>query len=254
MFPGLLPFLHRHRRLLFGGLPALFVAVVVLSDLRIGFHATERITDDVNEVIPVEVGLVLGTTPGKKSNPNQFFSLRMDSAAALFHAGKVRALLVSGANTSRHYNETKAMEDALVARGVPRLAITRDEAGLRTLDSIIRAKKIFGLKEVVVVSQRFHLERALFLADHHGLVTTGFATAGVDFRNHLGIRFREVLARVKANIDVVIDTPPRFLGNQEHVHIPPLKNDKSAAVEQKKRGTQPLTHLDDAQKSSAAER
>jgi len=117
-----------------------------------------------------DVGLVLGTgrsVNGRHENP--FFTYRMEAAAALYHAGKIKHILVSGDNSSVNYNEPRDMRKKLMALGVPATAITMDFAGLRTLDSIVRAKKIFQQKKIIVISQAFHNYRALFIARYHGI-------------------------------------------------------------------------------------
>lgn len=162
-----------------------------------------------------EVAVVLGTAPhSRRGYRNPYFFNRIKAAAELYHTGCVKKLLVSGDNGSRQYNEPLAMKQALIAEGVPASAIHCDYAGFRTFDSMIRAWKVFGLKEFIVVSQDFHLQRALFIADAKGLNVRGYPAAtpswyGSDFIT----RIRERLARVKCILDLyVLNTHPKFLG------------------------------------------
>lgn len=165
-------------------------------------------------VVPARsVSVVLGTAPlvGRWKNP--FFEGRMDAAAQLWHAGKVRHLLVSGDNSRHDYDEPTAMRDALIARGVPARAITLDYAGFRTLDSLGRAREIFGLRELIIVTDDWHQPRALFLAHAAGLDALGVSSADVPWNMSAKTRIREWLSRVKAVADVcVLHTKPKFLG------------------------------------------
>ncbi len=185
-----------------------------LEAARIGPRAAAFVSDDLAGVPATDVGLVLGTSPSLGAGrPNAFFSARIAAAAQLFRAGKVRHLLVSGDNGSQGYDEPSAMRRALVRAGVPEAAITRDFAGFRTLDSMLRAKEVFGLRRVTVVSQRFHVERAVFLARAHGLEAYGFAARDVGGPEGRRVRAREVLSRLAAVLDVrVLHSRPRFTG------------------------------------------
>jgi SanA protein len=159
------------------------------------------------------VALVLGCSPKIAGRPNLFYVYRMDAAVRLYHAGRVRALIVSGDNGTKHYDEPTAMKEDLVRRGVPAKAVYCDHAGFRTLDSVVRAERIFGQKRFVVVSQRFHNERAVFLARRHGLQAEAFDARDVTGNPGLMTHLREYLARVQAVLDVtLLRTKPRFEG------------------------------------------
>jgi SanA protein len=158
--------------------------------------------------------LVLGCSPTlPDGRRNLFFETRMRAASELYRAGKVKAIIVSGDNGRADYDEPTAMAEALVARGIPRAAITRDFAGFRTLDSMIRAKEVFGLRSVTVVSQRFHVERAIYIGRAHGLDAIGFAAADVGGPAGMRVRVREIASRLVAVLDVhVFGTRPRHTG------------------------------------------
>ena len=160
------------------------------------------------------VALVLGT--GKRTgrgNINLYFKYRMEAAAKLYHAGKVQHLLLSGDNHTKGYDEPTEMRDYLIGLGVPASAITLDYAGFRTLDSVVRARKILGQTELTVVSQRFHNERALFLCKQNGIEAVAFNAKDVPRAYHRYGPVREALARTKAVLDVyVLGTDPEFLG------------------------------------------
>lgn len=171
----------------------------------------------LEEVPELPVALVLGCSPEIAGRPNLFYVYRMDAAVRLYQAGRVRALIVSGDNGAKNYDEPTAMKEDLVRRGVPAEAVYCDYAGFRTLDSVVRAERIFGQKRFVVVSQRFHNERAVFLARRHGLQAEAFDARDVTGNPGLMTHLREYLARVQAVLDVtLLRTKPRFEG-------PPVK-------------------------------
>ena len=165
--------------------------------------------------VPVRaVAIVLGTSPRVGRWKNSFFEGRMDAAAQLWRGGKVRHLLVSGDNSRPDYDEPTAMRDALIARGVPARAITLDYAGFRTLDSLVRAREIFGLHDLIIVTDDWHQPRAIFLAAAAGLDPLGVSSAELPWSMSGKTRIREWLSRVKAVADVcVLRTKPKFLGD-----------------------------------------
>jgi SanA protein len=169
-----------------------------------------------------DVALVLGT--GKllrgsgKINPH--FRKRTEAAAALFHAGKVKHLLLSGDNHIAGYDEPTDMAEALMALNVPPSAMTLDYAGFRTLDSVVRARKVFGQSKITIVTDDFHVARAVYLARHEGLEAVAFSSVKVSTLFSARTRVREVGARVKAALDVyVLNTKPHFLGEPVEIQI-----------------------------------
>ncbi len=198
------------------------VCVLVLpmaADLFISAATSHDIADRVDAVEPTPVALILGTARTHRGQPNQFYRARIEAAAELFHSGRVRGILVSGDNATIYYNEPQAMRKDLIALGVPDEFITLDYAGFRTLDSVVRAKRVFGQDHIVVVSQRFHVERAVFLAQHYGIHATGLAAPDPTTQSTTLVRTREVFARVAALLDVLTRRGPRFLGAPETVKL-----------------------------------
>ncbi len=199
------------RRALFalGVLTLLGLLAVFLLNWWVIQSASGQIYTKVESIPAEPVALVLGAGPA-----SQYFAARLDAAVALFRAGKVKHFLVSGDGVAvdPQGSETALMRQGLISRGIPASAITRDDAGLRTLDSMARARNIFGLSTVIIVTQEFHLARALYLARAWGLHAVGFVAAdpGDDFYDsHL----REWLARVKAVADINwLGTQPAKLG------------------------------------------
>ncbi|MEI7733706.1 MAG: ElyC/SanA/YdcF family protein [Verrucomicrobiota bacterium] len=166
------------------------------------------------------VALVLGCSSTlRDGSRNLFFHNRMHAAAALYQAGKVEYLLVSGDNRRREYDEPSEMKAALMRLGVPEGRIVCDYAGFTTLDSIIRARVVFGQTNLTIVSQAFHNQRALYIADGYGVIGVAFNAAEVPVGHAFKTYAREVVARMRAWLDVnLIRRQPHFLG--EPVVIP----------------------------------
>jgi len=193
---------------------------IFVSNYIIEANARGKVYSDIQELPNKKIALLLGTSK-KVSNGrlNLFFKYRVEAAAKLYHTGKIKHILVSGDNGSPYYNEPMDMLNALLELGVPRQAITLDYAGFRTLDSVVRCKEIFSQNDVVIVSQEFHNQRALFISNSHGIMAIGFNAQSVPKGYALKTEIREYFARVAAVLDVyLLKTQPKFLG--EKVEIP----------------------------------
>ncbi|MEZ4686973.1 MAG: ElyC/SanA/YdcF family protein [Bacteroidia bacterium] len=201
--------------------PLLGLLLIFFSHTYVEKSTAALLHDEISQLPDVDVGLVLGTSAKNAwGNTNIFFKYRMDAAAALYKAGKVKHLLLSGDNHSRSYNEPEAMRRALMARGLPAHAVTLDFAGFRTFDSVVRADKVFGQKQFIVISQPFHNSRAVFIARQKGLQAWGFNAQKVAAKISPKTCIREYFARVKAVLDVhVLGTEPRFLGKREKITV-----------------------------------
>lgn len=211
---------HRGRLLIaFGGTGLLVFAAVLLADVTCRSAAKCRVFRTVGEIPAREVALVLGTGKyTKQGRLNLHFKQRIEATAALYHAGKVRHLLVSGDNHVSTYDEPTDMRNALVEAGVPESAITRDYAGFRTLDSVVRAKNVFALEQYTIVTEEFHCPRALWIAQEHGLDAVAFAAPDPGFRWSAKVKARELLARTWCGLDLfVLDREPRFPGPREPI-------------------------------------
>ncbi|MER6674759.1 ElyC/SanA/YdcF family protein [Streptomyces sp. NPDC000983] len=150
-----------------------------------------------------------------QGEPSPYLAHRLDAAAELYRAGRVKVVLVTGDNSRTDYDEPDAMRGYLTRHGVPDARIVSDYAGFDTWDSCIRAKKIFGVDEAVLISQGFHIRRAVALCEAAGVTSYG---VGVDERHDSTWYYggtREVLAAGKAALDVVLRPDPRFLGPRE---------------------------------------
>lgn len=199
---------------------AVFAALFVLLSNRWVINSTDDYIYRDWALLPDnEVGVVLGTSHYTRSGEdNPYFHGRVEAAAELYRVGKVRHLIVSGANPDSSYNEPRRMRKALIELGVPGSAITMDFAGLRTFDSIARMRDVFGLTRATIITQRYHAHRAVFLGRKMGMLVVAYAPGPrADARQ----RVREVFARVKAILDLyVLRTEPRFLGEPIPLPIP----------------------------------
>lgn len=194
-------------------------AALVYTNLVAARAAAGRLFDEAPEVPHHRVGLIFGCDNRIDGRENLYFRYRIEAAVRLWKAGKVDCFIVSGDNRSKFYNEPEAMRVALVARGVPDARITEDFAGLRTFDSVVRAKEIFGATELVFVSQRFQNERAIYIAKANGIEAVGLNAMDVPGSGGYKTKLREQGARVKMWLDVnVLGTRPKVLG--EAVPLP----------------------------------
>lgn len=205
--------------LLLGAAVLCMVLFAAGVDIFIGIYAGGSTTFIMDQLPYNRCGLLLGTSRFRTDGTaNPFFTNRIDAAAGLYRAGKIDYIIATGDNSDRRYNEPRAMLAELVEAGVPSKRIYLDYAGFRTLDSIVRAREIFGQEAITVISQKFHNERAVYIAKHYGIDATGFNAADCDDSGWIKVRLREVLARFRAFIDLhVTGEQPRFLG--EHIEI-----------------------------------
>ncbi|MDP6979542.1 MAG: ElyC/SanA/YdcF family protein [Myxococcota bacterium] len=194
-----------------------FGAVIALAwryaNHRIEAAARGHCFEDASAVPSRATGLVLGCTRLLRSGrPNRYFAYRIDAAASLFHSGRVERLLVSGASHRGEVDEAFSMKEALIEQDVPEERIVCDHHGYRTIDSVLRAPLVFDCDQLIVVSQRFHVERALYVAKHRGIDAIGFAARDVSRPGGRLVRLREIFARIRALVDVHLTrTGPRTL-------------------------------------------
>ncbi len=187
-----------------------------LSNYWINSNTKTQLYTDVNEIPFRKVGLVLGASKKTIRGTNNFyFSYRIQAAYELFKAHKVQYLLVSGDNHIKGYDEPSDMREALIALGVPDSCIVLDYAGFRTLDSVVRCNEVFGEDSITIISQEFHNQRALFIANKNNIQAIGFNAQDVNQNYSFKTRLREYFARVKCVLDIyVLYTSPKFLGKK----------------------------------------
>lgn len=200
-------------------LTTVFIGCFFLADYLIVRNAENKIFDRVETCPKVTVALVLGTSKNnKKGKENKYFTYRIEAMVDLFNAGKVTSIIVSGDNGSKSYDEPTAMKNALIEAGIPEDQIHLDYAGFRTLDSMERALKVFGQKKVIVVSQRFHNERAIYLGEHFGMTVYGFNAKDVSASVGFKTQVRERFARMKVFWDIIFGVESKFLGEPVQIN------------------------------------
>ena len=191
----------------------LLAAVIVACNLAVARYALYTY-DSVATLPEVYCALLLGTAkwlPGGREN--QYYRNRITAAAQVYHSGKCKKIVVSGDNRSPSYNEPKFMRKDLLALGVKDADIICDFAGIRTLDSVIRFKKIFGQEGGIVISQRFHNSRAIYVARHNGMALVGYNAEDVSRYSGIKTKLRELFSKLFCVLDVhILHTQPRYLG------------------------------------------
>lgn len=184
------------------------VSTIMLCHYIVVWNANGKIYTKIEDIPASDIGLLLGTPPQTRYGgmSNSFFNYRIDAAEALYKAGKIGYLLISGDDNSLNgLNEVQCMKDSLIIRGIPASVIFLDGKGLRTFDSVVRTSTLFGVKSFTVISQKFHNERAIYLAEHLNLdieKVQAFNAKSPTSKLSLLTYLREYLARVKMFIDI----------------------------------------------------
>lgn len=199
----------------------LVAGFIITSHMVITNGAKGFIYNEANEVPSTDVALILGTSRyTTQGATNLFFKYRIQAVVKLYKAGKIKHIIVSGDNSVSSYNEPREMRKALVKEGIPYESITLDFAGFRTLDSVVRCKEVFDQDHFIIISQQFHIERALFIAKKFDIHATGFAAQDPPEKYSFKTTVREYFARTMAIIDLyILHTQPKFLGKKEVITI-----------------------------------
>jgi SanA protein len=178
-----------------------------------------QLYNDSSAIPARKVGLVLDASKNTiRGTDNMYFTYRMQAAYELYKTGKVQYLLLSGDNHTEGYDEPTDMRDALIKLGVPDSCIVLDYAGFRTLDSVVRCREVFGEDSITIISQEFHNQRALFIANKSGVHAIAFNAQEVNKNYSLKTRIREYFARVKCVLDIyILHTDPKFLGEKINI-------------------------------------
>ena len=185
------------------------IVVMMVCNQIVVNNAEGKVFSDIDSIKYNKVGLLLGTTPQARIGriTNAFFTYRIDAAEELYKAGKIEKILISGDDNSLDgINEPECMRDSLVARGVPERAIILDGKGYRTINSVINANKVYGLKSFTIISQKFHNERAIYQAEHLGLDVENIQAYNAKdpkSRRAYLTTIREYFARVKMFMDLI---------------------------------------------------
>lgn len=199
---------------------ALLFGLGIVPKYWISASTASRVFDDVKSVPHRRVALILGAKVYKSGNLSPLLRDRVDKGIELYKAGRVEKLLLSGDNRFEHYNEPDRMAEYAINHGVNPKDIVRDYAGRRTYDSVYRAKHIFGLDEMIVISQRSHAQRALFICDRLGIKAYGLA-ADVSFNMHSAGGTRMLIREFPASMLVISDLyfkrPHPVMGGKEKI-------------------------------------
>lgn len=217
--PKIKRFFAAHWRLISIVAASLLLLLVFVCNIIVSAYSAGFVFDDISRVPENEFALVLGCAPRTRDGVfSETFKNRIEAAAQLYKQHKVEYIVVSGArrNTERYnYDEPYEMKDALIVRGVPDDRIIMDPSGFRTLDSMIRADKIMGLKKFTVVSQHYHNTRAIFIGRHHGLDVIAYDAANAPGLYQIAQQIRETMAKVLVIFDLyVFDTEPAVLNDE----------------------------------------
>ena len=191
----------------------LIFAVIVCANYAVRHTAKAFIYQNIDSIPQNKAGLLLGTSKLLRSGlPNQYFQNRIQATVDLYKAGKIEVVVISGDNSRKGYNEPEDMKSELMLRGIPEDKIYLDYAGFRTLDSVVRMEKIFGQKSFTIISQKFHNQRALYIAYAKGLQAVGYNAEDVNAYSGFKTQLREKFARVKLFLDLWTGKNPKFLG------------------------------------------
>ncbi|MCG8894176.1 vancomycin high temperature exclusion protein [Tenacibaculum finnmarkense] len=191
---------------------------IYLCNFLIEKQTKNKLYSSVTEIPKRNVGLVLGTSKHLlNGRVNLYYKYRIRAAVSLYKSGKITFIIVSGDNSTEKYDEPTTFKNDLIKAGIPSDKIFLDFAGFRTLNSVVRVKEIFGQTDVIIISQKFHNERAIYLANHFGVKAIGFNAKDVSGKYGLKVQLREYLARVKVFVDILFNVQPKFLGKSIEV-------------------------------------
>ena len=209
-----------YKKIILGVIIAIVIAIIGCYTI-VECKAWNKTFDNVADIPHRKVGLLLGTSPlVPNGDPNFYYINRITATADLYKAGKVDKIIASGGDYSSRpsggYNELIAMRDSLVTHGVPNSIIILDYDGTRTLNSIVKAKEIYGVDSITIISQEYHNERAIFLASHNGIDAIGYnAKPSHIITKRIKNEGREFFARVKLFVDVILGEKPKFETTEE---------------------------------------
>ena len=200
----------RFKKFLFASILGLILIVVVVVFIESVFKTETQpyIYSEVSQLPNTETVIILGASVHSDGQLSPILKDRVDTAIKLFKNNKVKKFLVTGDHRSDSYNEVAAMVNYLKENGIDNSKIKKDHAGLDTYDSMYRAGRIFGIEDAVVVTQEFHLPRALYIARNLGMDYKGFAAKGSKYTTENSLKHREKLANVKALWEVWMQRKP----------------------------------------------
>lgn len=197
----------RRRQILYFSIAILVILaiIVALCNISVDRNAEGRTFSDINDVPTMQTALLLGTNPKTRDGkrPSSFYLARINATAELYKHGKFRQLIISG-DRREGYDEPQTMRHDLIERGVPDSIIMMDGQGYRTLMSLRNSKQYFGVHDMIIISQKWHNERSIFLADKMNIKAVGYNADDVRHPRAIWTHIRELLARVKLFIDLYV--------------------------------------------------
>ncbi len=196
-------------------LAVLIVIIIAGANKIVQNSSASKIYSSINDIPHNKVGLLLGTSKTLRNGRiNLYYKYRIEAAVSIFRSGKIEYILISGDNSTKEYDEPTDIKLDLIAQGIPEDKIFLDYAGFRTLDSILRCKYIFGQDTITIISQQFHNERAVYIAECSGINAVAFNAKDVSVRYGMKTRLREKFARVKVILDITFGKNPKFWGEK----------------------------------------
>lgn len=192
---------------------------ILWANTTINKQTENKIYSETNLIPENDVGLILGTSKFlRNGKSNEYFENRISATVQLYKAGKIKNIVISGDNSKKDYNEPEDMKNELIKHGIPENRIYLDFAGFRTYDSVFRMKEIFGQDRFTIISQKFHNQRAIYIANALKLNAIGFNAKDVNAYNGFKTKIREKFARVKVFVDLIFNKKPKFLGEKIEIH------------------------------------
>jgi vancomycin permeability regulator SanA len=196
-------------------LPIVLGIIALLLNLLVILPVKSAVYTDIADVPSAQTALLLGARVYSENRVSQIVYDRLVRTAELYKAGKVTKILVSGDHGRKGYDEVNTMKEWLIDFGVPAKDIFLDHAGFSTYESIYRAKEIFGVQSLIIVTQRFHLYRALYIAAAFEIESKGLAADRVRYRSAFYNQLREAAARIKDFFYARVFRPqPAYLGEK----------------------------------------
>jgi len=181
------------------------IFLLILLGINVLINSYLNNVFNIDEIKEANVGLVLGASVLPNNNLSDIFKDRLDATLELYNSKKIKKILVSGDNKTKYYDEVTTAKNYLISQGVLEEDIFLDGFGFKTYDSVLRAKEVFDIKDVIIISQSFHLGRALYIADRLDLNAQGYSADLHRYRDEYKNNFREFFARIKAFLNIQID-------------------------------------------------
>lgn len=203
----------KNKKIIFGFI-ILIIIIIASINIYVNSKSKRYIYTRIEEVPECYTAIVLGALVSNTGYPSKFLKDRMDVAIELYTGKKIKRFLLSGDHGRKNYDEVNSMKNYLLEKGINTEDIFLDHAGFDTYSTIVRAKEVFGVERAIIVTQEFHLSRAVYIARSKGIEAYGIKADRQDYYSLVRLKIRETIAKVKAFSEVMINKKPRFLGNK----------------------------------------